>query len=216
MNQPAWYYQLNNQQIGPVSREELNSLLIQQMITPQTPIWCSGMEGWQPLGNIEGFAAAANPIRPTSVTVLAIINIAFGTLGLLCTPIAFLGVMVPQPNSPFQMEAGMKIFTAVGAVLGLIFATLLIASGIGLLHQQRWARRIAYFYGWIAVIWGIIGLVINAVSMGSALSGVPESQAPAVMGGMVGSMCGGVIGLIYPIVLIIFMRKSQIVQACNR
>ncbi len=220
MNQPEWYYQLNSQQIGPVSREELESLLIQQIITLETSVWCSGMEGWQPLGNVEGFAISAggyqDTVRPTSLTVLGILNIAFATLGLLCTPIAIISIMIPQPNSPFQMGPGMKIYTAFGAILGLVFAGVLLASGIGLLNQKNWARLAAYYYGWCSVIWGAIALIVNIITMFSALSGVSESEMPAAVGGAVGGTCGGVFGLIYPVILIIFMKKSQIVQACNR
>jgi len=220
MDNANWFYQQNEQQIGPVTIEELINLLIQKIVDKNTYVWSEGMENWQQLQNIPDLKMAALaahvPLRPTSVTVLGILNIVFGSLNLLCTPIAIVGLMVPQPNSPFQMGPGMKIYTAFGAILGLVCASVLLASGIGLLKQKNWARQAAYIYGWFSVVWGIVAIIINIFMFNPSLSAVPEEALPAVVGGIVGSMCGGIIGLIYPVVLIIYLKKPHIVQVCNR
>ncbi len=220
MDNANWFYQQNEQQIGPVTTEELVNLLIQKIVAKDTYVWSEGMENWQQIQNVPDLKTAAlaahAPLRPTSVTVLGILNIVFGSLNLLCTPIAIVGLMVPQPNSPFQMGPGMKIYTGFGVVLGLVCASVLLASGIGLLKQKNWARQTAYIYGWFAIIWGVIAIIINIFIFSPSLTGVSEEVAPAIIGGIVGSMCGGIIGLIYPIVLIIYLKKPHIVQACNR
>ncbi|MHC4553347.1 MAG: DUF4339 domain-containing protein [Planctomycetota bacterium] len=220
MEQTAWYYQLNDQQIGPVSQQDLQNLLIQQIITPQTYVWTQGMENWQQIGTLSGYSTSAviapQQERPTSVTVLGILSIVFGSLNVLCTPFAFIGLFMPQPDgTPFAMGPGMKIYTAVGAVVGLIAAGFLLASGIGLLKLKNWARQIAYGYGWFAVIWGIVGIIINAVFMLPNLSGMGEHETPAMVGGVIGGMCGGILGLAYPVILIVFMKRPNIIEACT-
>lgn len=219
MEQTAWYYQQNGQQIGPVSQQELQNLLIQQIITPQTYVWTEGMENWQQIVTMGGFTASGafspQPVRPTSMKVLGILNIVFGALGLLCMPIIIIGIMVPQPDSPLQMGPGMKIYTAIALVLRLILALLLLASGIGLLNLKEWARKAASFYGWSAIVMGIIGTAVTVITMSSAFAGVPEHEAPAVIGGTIGGMCGGILGLTYPIILIVFMKRPNIIEACK-
>ena len=43
-----WYLYQNNQQTGPFSADEL----LTQGLTPQTYIWCAGMEGWKTASEI--------------------------------------------------------------------------------------------------------------------------------------------------------------------
>lgn len=228
MEQTTWYYQLNDQQIGPVSQQDLQNLLIQQIITPQTYVWTQGMENWQPISALSGDSTPAGvtpqPERPTSVTVFAILNIVFGSLNILCSPISLISLFLPQPvihttpdNLPIEiMGPEMKMFSAIGAIIGLIAGFFLLASGIGLLRLKNWARQIAYFYGWFTIIWGIIGTCVNIFFLLPKLSGLPEQQAPALIGGLIGGMCGGVLGLAYPIILIIFMKRKNVIEACQQ
>ena len=221
MEQAAWYYQLNSRQIGPISPQELQNLLIQQILTPETYVWTQGMKNWQQIRTLGGFSASgiitSQPERPTSVTVLGILNIVFGTLNLMCTPFIFIGLFMPQPEgTPFAMGPGMKAYTAVGAIVGLIASGVLIGTGIGLLKLKDWARRMTSYYGWFALVWGVIGVIINGVMMSSSLSGMSEAETPALVGGMIGGMCGGIIGLIYPILLIIYMKRPNVIEACQQ
>ena len=219
MDQQYWYYRLNEQQVGPVKKDDIHALLIQQILTADSYVWAEGMENWQPIGQIPDFAtwtAGQPPKRPTSVTVLATLNIIFGGLSLLCSPFGIIGLLIPQPNSPFQMGPGMRMYSLVSYAVGFVMAIVLLSSGIGLLNLKRWARETTCVYGWIALIWGILGTVITAVMFTSHLGGASQEEMPMVIGGIIGGMCGGVFGLIYPVLLIIFMRKPSIVQACSR
>ena len=44
----AWYYNLNNQQTGPVDEAGVKDLIAAGQITHNTLVWQSGMERWQP------------------------------------------------------------------------------------------------------------------------------------------------------------------------
>jgi len=220
MNQENWYYRLNDQQVGPVSQDEIIRLFLQRTLTADSYVWTEGMQDWQPISQVPAFAAFTtgpqSGQRPTSVTVLGILNIVFGGLGLTCIPIGIAMSFVPQPDSPFQPTEAMELFTMIGNIVGFLFSIVLLASGIGLLYQKKWARKTSIIYGWTAIVWCILGLIINGFLFSSMLSDVPPEAMPGVVGGIVGGMCGGLIGLAYPIILIIFMRKPHVIEACSR
>ncbi|MBL7214085.1 MAG: DUF4339 domain-containing protein [Phycisphaerae bacterium] len=220
MEQQNWFYRLNNQQVGPVAQEQIIQLMIQCILTADSYVWAEGMENWQRIEQIPELAAfmptGQAPQRPKSVTVLGILNIVFGGLTLLCAPFGIISLLMPQPNSPFQMTEMMKLFSLVGYGIGFVFAIVLLASGIGLLNLKKWARQAAYLYGWFAICWGILGTIANGIMFSSSLSNVSPEAMPVVVGGIIGGMCGGLIGLIYPVVLIIFLRKPHVIQACNK
>jgi hypothetical protein len=221
MDEQIWFYRKNDQQIGPVSRDEIIRLLMLRELSADSYVWTEGIENWQPIGQIPdlaGFIPAGQVRqRPQSVTVLGILNIVFGGMSLLCSPLGIIGLLIPQPDSPFQLSPGMKIFSLVGYLVGIVFAGVLLASGIGLLNLKKWARQAAYIYGWVAICWGILGTIINGLLFSTSLRNVPSEAMPAIIGGMVGGVCGGMcVGLIYPIILVIFLRKPHVIEACSR
>jgi len=221
VNEQNWFYRKNDQQFGPVSRDEVIRLLMLRELTAGSFVWAEGMENWQPIGQIPDLAgfipAGQGRQRPQSVTVLGILNIVFGGMSLLCSPFGILSLLIPQPNSPFQLSAEMKVFSLVGYAVGFVFAAVLLASGIGLLNLKKWARQAAYVYGWVAICWGVLGAIANGFMLSSSLRDLPSEAMPAVVGGIVGGMCGGMcIGLIYPIILIIILRKPDVIEACSR
>jgi hypothetical protein len=152
--------------------------------------------------------------RPTSVTVFGILNIVFGSLGLLCSPFGFIGVFtLPDTFNPTLLYKGWLLFSA---FIGLALSVWLLSMGIGLLNLKRWARVGSIAYGWFTIIWGIIGMIINFyVLFGQKISSSPE-EMPALIGGAFGGIFGGVIGLVYPILLIVFMKKPAAVNSCTR
>ena len=220
MDQQNWFYRLNDQQVGPVGQDQIIHLVTQQVLTADSYVWSEGMENWQRVEQIAELAAflpaGQSGQRPTSVTVLAILNIVFGGLGLLCSPFGIISLLMPQPHSPFQLSEAMKQFSLFGYALGFVFAIVLLASGIGLLNRKKWAHQAAYIYGWVAICWGIIGAIANGIMFSSSLKGVSPEAMPMVVGGIVGGICGGMLGLIYPIILIIFLRKPHVIEACNK
>jgi hypothetical protein len=146
--------------------------------------------------------------KPTSVTVFGILNIVFGGLGFLCTPIGIFGIVMT--GKTMEIVAGYKIFLLVSSFIGIGFSAWLLTLGIGLVTMKRWARRGSCIYAWIAIVWGIAGLILNilAVSLGWMVS--PQGQLPGLLGGM---CCGGISGLIYPVLLLIFMQTAKVKQA---
>lgn len=200
-------------------------LLQEGTLSPDVHVWTEGLAQWQAASTIfelrgqigpEG-QPAARMARPTSVTVFGILNIVFGSLGLMCTPLAIAALWIPRQPGVMQMGAAMMAYTIVGYIVGFFCAILLLAAGIGLLYQKRWARQWSYGYGWFAIVWAIIGIIISVALMASGIQGSGGlEETAAKVGGVVGGMCGGIIGLIYPIILVVFMRRPNVVEACQK
>jgi hypothetical protein len=157
-------------------------------------------------------APAAVSGRPTSVTVFGILSIVFGSLGLLCTPIALIGTFVSPQEMSLSSAPGYTPWLVICSLIGLAAAGWLLASGIGLLGLKRWGRRNAVAYGWFAIIWGILNTIVTLVIM---LSGGVAST-PEAVGGYIGGACGGILALIYPILLLVFMTRPHVIEAFNR
>jgi hypothetical protein len=93
----------------------------------------------------------------------------------------------------------------------------LLAAGIGLLHLKPWARILSMAYAIYAILFGILGMVVNFIFMiQPMLEQARQQQGPeaaGAIGGAVGGTIGGCFGLIYPVLLLIFMTRPKVVAA---
>lgn len=225
MDERQWYYVKEGQQCGPVSEARLIELLRDGSIGASTQVWTQGMENWREASAVEGLVAGTpqplqaapatvpqsfHPQRPTAVTVFGILNIVFGTLGLLCMPVGLIA-MFAMPQVAHQ-AATPRAWLLLSSAIGLACTIFLIVIGTGLLYLKAWARKGSLVYGWFAIIWGIIGACINVGFMVSRVGGNAETVVPSMIGGV----CGGLIGLIYPVLLVIFMQRPNVKEACTR
>jgi hypothetical protein len=159
--------------------------------------------------------------RPTAVTVFGVLNLVFGGLGLLCTPISLIMLFYQaQQGNPMSRildeNAAYRVYLIAAAVAGVLAALVLIAAGIGLLQMKSWARLTSIGYAIFGIVTGVVAIIVNVVfifgpMMTQARDGGPE--AAAAIGGLVGGMAGGCFGLVYPILLLIFMTRPKIRNA---
>ena len=117
-----------------------------------------------------------SPARPTPVTVIAILNLVFGGLGLLCSlfgllmqsvmdPTKFMGmggrppgavkgfdpnemVKQMQERMPSYMQTVGIAHEAVGVALSIV----LIIAGIGLLQMRQWGRVLSILYAVVSIV----------------------------------------------------------------
>jgi uncharacterized protein involved in cysteine biosynthesis len=114
--------------------------------------------------------------RPTAVTVIAILHLVFGGLGLLCGICSGIldlaptqtqaGSSSPQASQQARKEITEQVlsqrvplyraYTIGNRVSGLLTSVLLVAAGIGLLQMQSWAR-------WLSVVYAVLSLLVNLV-----------------------------------------------------
>jgi hypothetical protein len=162
--------------------------------------------------------------RPTSVTVFGILNIVFSVWGLF--GVLFSALVMALGSAPgtfggpavaaMQSHPVLRVWTIASLPLGLMAAIVLFAAGIGLLLLKPWARVASIGYGIYAIIMAIAGIVLNVtitvpLMMQTSVAG-PGGEIAAVAG-MVGAVFGGLISLIYPTLLIIFMTRQNVVDA---
>jgi hypothetical protein len=148
--------------------------------------------------------------RPTSLTVFGVLSIVFGSLGLICTPVNLVSMrMLPSTQA---LTDGYRAWMVASGVFGLLVSAVLLAVGIGLLRRRAWARTGAIAYGICAIVFSLVGIGMNCLMIRDGVFGTEEAQ---IIGGYIGTVAGGLFGLIFPIVLIIFMTRPRIVAACD-
>ena len=185
-----------------------------------------------PTPNYQSHYTRTAPLRPTSVTVLAIIGIVFGGLGLLCKPLSFAALFMPQPvpNPAVQMQKDMMAFNVGNAAIGTLVSALLLASSIGCLSLKPWARKGMLTYAGLAIVLTIAGGIITMVwmlpkiqemqrQMMTQSSGRGAPAPPPQMMSMiqsastVGAVIAIVISLIFPACLIYFFTRPNVKSA---
>jgi len=151
--------------------------------------------------------------------VFGVLNIIFGAMALLCTPVGLaMSFLAPAAGNPIltamRENQLYRVWTIIGSICGIIGGGVLLAAGIGLLRLNPWARLVSIGYSIYAIVFGLIGQAINLMVLAPVLKEMAGGQeAAAAIGGMVGGVFGGCLGLIYPVLLIIFMTRPKIKAA---
>jgi hypothetical protein len=169
---------------------------------------------------------ASDP-RPTVVTVFGILNIVFGSFGLLCTPFGLLSLYLPQPagappNPVFDLmkDPTYRTILLVFMVIGVIAGGVLLAAGIGLMRLKPWGRTLSIGYGCYAIVSVVLGVIYNYFYLWKPmLAAAGQANNPQAIGGTMGVYAGiasSFLGLIYPTLLIIFMTRPRVVEAFRR
>ncbi|NQU76960.1 MAG: hypothetical protein HQ546_11670 [Planctomycetes bacterium] len=161
--------------------------------------------------------------RPASITVLGILNIVFGVFGLFGT-VASVAVFALVERGVIPVAATIQnspVYSAwvkLSIPLGLAACAALLAAGIGLLQLKSWARKLSIGYAIYAIVSCAIGLTINfSLIIPTMFKEAAGSQAPAAIGGAIGGAVGGAVGgclgLVYPVLLLVFMLRATVVAA---
>ncbi len=61
-----WYFASDGEKRGPVSQQELRSLLIKGRISTDCPVWHDAMSDWQPIDTVDEFIAVAELLKATN------------------------------------------------------------------------------------------------------------------------------------------------------
>lgn len=164
-----------------------------------------------------GYAPVANP-RPTTVTVMAIIGIIWGSLLLICNGfglVPYLGVNLgPNPVLERLSREPAAYATELGSVVVQLAGSLILLVGSVLaLSLKPLGRRLMLLYGGI----GVTVAVVRAILVFTIVLPVMQQNIPAGSPQQVGYNIGMAFGLlmilVFPVLVLIFMNKPHVKSA---
>ncbi len=161
--------------------------------------------------------------KPAAIPVFGVLNIVFALFGLggtVVNAVILFGNILPD-NPQFRNPVldlldnnpAYRIFIIVTMGLGVVFGLVQLFAGINLMRNQRSGRSLSLIYGWYAIIMGITGTIANYFFLlKPMLDQMDPNGNPAAIGGAVGGALGGCAGLIYPVLLLIFMNRRNVID----
>jgi hypothetical protein len=104
------------------------------------------------------------PSRPIGVTILAVLEILIGIVGLLAS-LAIIGLSALVSTLPaIGLLAG-----TIGLVIGgvaLFFSTIWLATGVGFLHGRGWAWSLGMIFSVLSLLGAVAALAIGLITGG--------------------------------------------------
>ena len=162
--------------------------------------------------------------RPLAATIFGVVNIVFGGIGVLGTLASIPTVLGrPAPSGQPELDAilwseRMILLGQITAPLGLLSSGALLAAGIGLLRMQPWGRLLSVLWGWYTVVMVVVMIPVQWYvlwgpmwELGSA-GGNPVVRMLAMVTVVAGPV-GMIIGLIHPVLLLVFMSRAAMIAA---
>ncbi len=179
-----WFYGVGGEQRGPVSMEQLKSLLAEGSLSPETVVWREGMGSWLPISQVPELAPAVPsaqvppPALPPPASApaphaarlaaspqrlerkrpwsLTLLGILWLLVGALMTVVgAGLIFAVPPGEDAASMKVGLVLVAGVGALLFL--------AGLGLLRLKAWGRLLGILFGVLALVGFPLGTALGIV-----------------------------------------------------
>jgi hypothetical protein len=158
--------------------------------------------------------------RPMSILIFGILNLGYALLNLGGPLLAKVMASVKMPaNSPVAAMkadpaymAWINFNMAVGVVLGLA----LLTFGIGLLLMKNWARIGSIIYAVVAIVFVLFGSVVSwpfTKRMMEQTPGVPPGMMAKFA--IIGLVFGIIFGMAYPVLLLFFMTRPNVIEACQ-
>ena len=166
--------------------------------------------------------------RPASLSVFGILNLVFGTLGLLSAALSYKLYFTPLEGQTGIMPDLMRSdsFYASCMRINLVPATLFviaqIISGIGLIQAREGGRKLALFCGVYGILAGIfIGYLsyyhVIPFSVEYVVKNVKDPAIAEVTrnASKVGGIIGIGVGFIYPVLTLVFLGKKSVRDFCQ-
>lgn len=182
--------------------------------------------------------------RPTIILVMAILNMVMGGITLLCGLCAAGGnallaaMATSAPGAVGNPVQDMTTFlnkevpgwqaVEIGrGILLILFAIVLVVSGIGLLKMQKWARWLSVSYAVVSLLFTLgytvfeLGLVLPATEkyqkqqeqLNKSVAPPPGFQAGQRVGSMVGIVIASGVSIAFAIALAIVMFLPDVAAA---
>ncbi len=151
--------------------------------------------------------------KPPSIKVFGILNIVFGALGLICGGVGILFFILATQSSEFAYEFEKALsaqfaeepmtLLQISSCFGVILSLILLVCGTGLLRGQNWGRTGSLGYAVLSILYSIASTIGNIMLAKGFTAGLI----------MIFSCIGLVIGVIYPVCILIFLTRPNVVEA---
>jgi hypothetical protein len=158
--------------------------------------------------------------RTSGVTILGIIMIVFGLLGLGAWPLTVasreLGSRTAGGRNVQDLiwEGSLSWWMTFSLAVATLLASVLLASGLGVLKRRPWAQKTALGYGIGTIAFGLIGQLMNVLFLYPKLIQMVDSANPVeragAAGGMLGGIVGGLFGMILPVVVVYVVTRPSV------
>lgn len=165
------------------------------------------------------------PRRPTSVTVIAIIAIIWGSiavLGTFCSLPQALGVQFgPNPaTSALAKDSAVKTFQVTALGLSFVLAIVELWGGIASLSLKQSGRKLLIGFaiaqlaiGLLAIPAQVLFIYPRMVHDVEAAVGANSPVAQGVRYGFFGGLAFGLLALIWPVLILVFMNRPNVKAA---
>ncbi len=162
----------------------------------------------------------AKPERPVAVTVIAVLVLIYGGVGLIALPInvmqAFGVKQMAGPAAAMLQNPTLALWTKISIPLGALASILWIVTGIGLLQLWWWARKLAIGLIVYGIVLSVVGMALTLpaiTQMMGTMSFGPGPQPPPQMMKMVMAFSvgfGALFVLAIGIVFIVLLTRPNV------
>jgi hypothetical protein len=167
--------------------------------------------------------------RPATWTAFGIISIVYAVLTVISglAGQAMMGsARMPGDGGPtvdpireaIDRSETYRVFAEIALPVGLVAALVLLVAGIGLLRARGWGRVLSLAYGWFSLATGVVTAVVTWIFISSPLlqrgmAATEDAERIVLVTAAVAGAIGSVVSLMYPLLLVIFLRKDARIEA---
>jgi hypothetical protein len=164
--------------------------------------------------------------RPISTLIFGILNIGLGSLKLIwplvAAALAHLKSSSQSSMTLLQNDPTLAALSKFNTWMGVAMGLAMLAFGIGLLLLQNWARIGSIVYAVIAIVLVLGGSIVAWPITERLVGQMAAQQAAGTPAGLVQGLTmlffvlGILVGLAYPVLLLFFMTRASVIEACQR
>jgi hypothetical protein len=163
---------------------------------------------------------APAPVRPTVLTVIAILSWVLGGFALSCLPFGLVASAFPElfqmggaAANPmvgvFEQNPWMKPLFIVQNLLALPVYGVLLAGAFGLWKMRRWGWTLCNLFAVAEILRTVLTVLLNVVFVYPAmLENLPSNPGArgGAIGGVIGGACGALFWVLLPVVLLVLIN----------
>ena len=151
--------------------------------------------------------------KPASIKVFGILHIVFGAMGIVGSVVGMIFFIFIQ-STEFAQEIRSMIdtqyresywtFMQFSSCFGGILSLILLACGVGLLRERNWGRTGSLGYAAFQILYTFANTALS-------MSMMKHDESFIFIAG--GALCGVLFAFIYPICIMIFLTRPNVIEA---